>query len=361
MATTQTLIFFALLLSSLAGVGSANELNKSATTSEFKVALLDFGPVGDHGWTFEGHAGAVKMAKKLPYVSLSERESASGPNAPQILREYAENGCKLVFCHSESFGEAIQEVAQKYPNVTFMWCGGQKKLAPNVGTYYERFYQAAYLTGIVAGSMTKTNKIAAVEPIADPQVVMAINAFARGMASVNPQARLHVLWVGSWYDPQKEKQLALRLIKEGCDIITHGSDSDATGEAAEETGTCFISCGSNTARFFPHVFLTGAIWNWEPIMTDIVEEVHNGTWASHPGQDWWYGMAEGAVELAPFSDLVPTDTRKLVEGKQKAVSSGELEIFPGMSDQDLLKMHYLEPNVVGELPNEMRELARAMV
>jgi basic membrane protein A len=290
------------------------------------------------------------MAKKLPYVSLSERESASGPNATQILREYAEKGCELIFCHSESFGEAILEVAPEYPNVTFMWCGGQVKLAPNAGTYYERFYQAAYLTGIVGGLMTKTNKIAAVEPIADPQVVMAINAFARGMADVNPQARLIVKWVGSWYDPQKEKQLALGLINEGCDIITHGSDSDATGEAAEETGTYFLSCGSNTARFFPHVFLTGAVWNWEPIMTDIVEAVHNGTWAAHPGQDWWYGLAEGAVELAPFSDLVPVDLRWLVEEKQKAIRRGELEIFPGMSNQDLLKMHYLEPNVVGELP-----------
>ena len=347
---TWTLILFALHLFSTAGVGSANELNKSATTSELKVALLDYGPIGDHGWTFEGHAGAAKMAQKLPYVNLSERENAAGPYASQIMREYAENGTELIFCHSGSFGEAIQDVAPKYPNVTFMWCGGSVKLAPNVGTYYERFYQAAYLTGIVAGSMTKTNKIAAVEPIADPQVVMATNAFARGMASVNPHARLYVLWVGSWYDPPKEKQLALGLIEDGCDVITHGSDSDATGEAAEETGTYFISCGSNTARFFPHVFLTGAIWNWEPIMTDIVEDVRNGTWAAHPGQDWWYGMAEGAVELAPFSDLVPAGCIRLVEEKQKAIRRGELEIFPGMSDQDLLKMHYLETNVVGELP-----------
>jgi basic membrane protein A and related proteins len=346
----ESVILFALLLVCLTGAGSeANSIDNS-NQSELKVALLDFGPVGDHGWTFEGHAGAAKMAKKLPYVSLFEIESASGPNATQILREYAENGCNLIFCHSESFGKAIQEVAPKYPNVTFMWCGGREKLASNVGTYYERFYQAEYLAGMVAGRMTRTDKIAAVEPIADPQVMMAINAFARGMASVNPQARLHVLWVGSWYDPQKEKQLALGLIKEGCDVITHGSDSDATGEAAEETGTYFISCGSNTARFFPHVFLTGAIWNWEPTMTDIVEDVHNGTWAAHPGQDWWYGTAEGAVELAPFSDLVPADCIRLVEEKQRALANGELEIFPGMSDQDLLKMHYLEPNVVGELP-----------
>ena len=85
-------------------------------------------------------------------------------------------------------------------------------------------------------------------------------------------------------------------------------------------------------------------------MTDIVEDVHNGTWAAHPGQNWWYGLAEGAVELAPFSDMVPVDIKRQVEEKQKAISRGELDIFPGMSDQDLLKMHYLEPNVVSELP-----------
>lgn len=195
--------------------------------------------------------------------------------------------------------------------------------------------------------MTRIDKIASVELIADPQVFLAINAFARGMAVANPQARLYVSWVGSWYDPAKEKQVALSLINDGCDVITHGSDSDATGEAAEETGTYFISLGSNTARFFPHVFLTGAVWNWEPIMSDIAEAVHNETWSNRPELDWWYGMAEGAVELAAFSDLVPEECRKLVEEKKRAIASGELKIFPGLSDEQLLKMNRFEANVIG--------------
>ena len=343
-------LLFVLLLTFLIGEISATDGENRSSESQLKVALLDYGPIGDHGWTYEGHMGAVRMAKKLPYVSLSEIENVSGPNASQVLRAYAQNGTKLIFCHSISFGEAIREVAPEYPDVIFMWCGGREKLAPNVGTYYERIYQSEYLAGMVAGLMTKTNKIAAVEPILDPQVLMAINSFARGIASINSQAKLHVEWVGSWYDPKKEKELALSLIGEGCDVITHGSDSDATGEAAEETGTYFISLGSNTARFFPHVFLTGAVWNWEPIMTDITESVHNETWSSHPRQDWWYGMENGAVELAPFSDLVPPDCRRLVEDKKKALANGQILVFPGMSDEELLKMNYLEPNVVGEFP-----------
>ncbi|HNY35052.1 MAG TPA: BMP family ABC transporter substrate-binding protein [Methanothrix soehngenii] len=340
--------FYVLLIIGWASSDGVNGLHDSENASILRVALIDYGTIGDHGWTYEGHVGATRMAKHLPYVNLSERESVSDSNASQILREYARNQTQLIFCHSISFGEAIREVAPEYPNVTFMWCGGRDRLAPNVGTYYERIYQAEYLAGIVAGYMTKTNKIAAVEPIANPQVVMAINAFAKGMASVNPQARLHVLWVGSWYDPVKEKQLALSLINEGCDVITHGSDSDATGEAAEETGTHFISLGSDTGRFFPHVFLTGAIWNWEPMMIDIADAVHNGTWSARPQQDWWYGMREGAVELAPLSDLVPEDCKRLVQEKKGAMTSGQLSVFPGMSDEEKLKMNYLENNVIEE-------------
>jgi basic membrane protein A len=292
------------------------------------------------------------MAEQLAYVNLSERENAAGPNASQIMREYADNGYKMIFCHGGEFEDAIKEVAPEYPDTIFMWGSGTKKLAHNAGFYYAKIYEAQYLAGMVAGNMTKTDEIGYVAALPIPGVVRIIDSFVKGVASCNPRAKIHVLWVGSWYDPQKEKQLALGLINEGCDVITHGSDSDATGEAAEETGTYFISCGSNTARFFPHVFLTGAVWNWEPIMTDIVEEVRNGTWGDHPGLDWWYGMAEGAVELAPFSDLVPADIRRLVEEKQKAIRKGDLEIFPGMSDQDLLKMHYLEPNVADELPKQ---------
>ncbi len=340
----------ALLFLGLAGAGSADELNSSAGTSELNVALLDFGPIGDHGWTYEAHAGASRMAKALPYVNLSERENAAGPDASKIMREYANSGYDLVFCHSLAFRDALREVAPEYPDTIFMWGGGTEKLAPNAGTYYARIYEAQYLAGMVAGSMTKTDRIAFAAALPDPEVVIGIDAFARGVAEVNSEARVYVEWIGNWYDPEKEKQVALSLINQGCDVITYWSDSDATAEAAEETGTYFISFGSDLGRFTPHVFLTGVVWNWEPVMTDIVESVHNGTWASRPKQDWWYGLAEGGVELAPFSNLVPGDVRKMVEEKQDAIVRGETEIFPGMSDEELQKIYYFESNIVGELP-----------
>ena len=343
------LIILALILAGFAQAGSTDSLNRS---SELNVTLLDYGPIGDHGWTYEAHVGAVNMAKKLPYVKLTEVENAAGPNAAQIMREHAKNGSKLIFCHSLTFEDAIKEVAPEYPDTIFMWCGGTDKLAPNVGTYYGRIYQVEYLAGIVAGMMTRTNKIAFVSPPPDPEVVKAIDAFAQGASSVNPRAKVYVEWVGSYYDPVKEKQLALSLIVNGCDVITHGTDSDATGEAAEETGTYFISFSSDTSRFTPQVFLTGILWNWEPIMTDIAQSVQNGTWQSRPNDSWWYGLPEGGVKLAPFSNLVPNSVRTVVDSKQKAIMQKKLVIFPGLNDTALQRLYYLEPNVVGSLPEQ---------
>jgi basic membrane protein A len=198
--------------------------------------------------------------------------------------------------------------------------------------------------------MTKTGKIAFVAALPTSQVIIGINAFAKGVASSNPGAKVYVDWIGGWYDPGKERAVALSLINKGCDIITHWSDSDATGQTADEMGTYFISFGSDVGRFSPRVYLTGAVWNWQPIMTDIVESVHNGTWDFRPGQEWWYGLAEGGVALAPFGAKVPDDVRSSVDEKQKDIVQKRLTIFPGLSDEKLKEMYYLEPNVVGELP-----------
>jgi len=314
------------------------------------VAILHIGLIGDYGWTYEGHLGAEKMAEELPYVKLSEREEACGPDAPKIMREYAKTGYKVIFCHSYNFGKYIEEVALDYPNVIFMWGAGVKKKAPNAGLYFGRMYEAKFLAGVVAGAMTKTDKIGYAAGIPTSEVVRGIDAFAKGISSVNSNAKVYVEWIGKWYDPPKEKEVTLSLIDRGCDIITHHSDSYAPGEIAEEKGIYFISFGSDMRRFAPHTFLTGTVWNWVPIMSDIVKSVREETWDEHPGQDWWYGLAKGGVKLASFSDLVPENVRKIVDEKKQAIIKGEFEVFPGMNDEELRKIYYFESNVVGELP-----------
>jgi len=339
-----------LILSCLAGADDVFASDNSSAKSELNVTLLDFGPIGDHGWTYEAHVGATKMAQKHPYVNLSEIENAAGVGASELLRDNAQKRGGLIFCHSSAFTDAIKEVAAQYPNVIFMCGGGTEKLADNAGVYYERIYEAQYLAGIVAGNMTKTDRLAFVAALPTSQVIIGINAFAKGVAVSNPSARVYVDWIGDWYDPEKERAIALAFINKGCDIITHWSDSDATGQTADEMDIYFISFGSDVGRYSPRIFLTGAVWNWEPVMADIVESVHNGTWEDHQTQEWWYGLKEGAVDLAPFGDMVSDGVRSYVSERQKEIEAGKLDIFPGMSDEELKKMYYLEPNVVGSLP-----------
>jgi branched-chain amino acid transport system substrate-binding protein len=316
---------------------------------ELKVAVLYYGFIKDYGWGYEGQLGAEEMAEELPYVGLSEREEACSPDAPQIMREYADTGYKVIFGHGPEFGEYMEEVAPDYPDVIFMWGDGVEKKAPNAGIYFDRMYEGRFLTGMVAGAMTKTDRIGYVAAMPIPEVVRGIDAFAKGVASVNSEAKIYVEWIGEWYDPPREREVALSLIDKGCDVITHHSDSYAPGEAAQEKGVYYISYHSDMRRFAPHVFLTGTVWNWAPIMTDIVKAVREGTWDERPGQDWWYGLAEGGVKLAPFSNLVPDDVREMVEQKKQAIIAGNFEVFPGMTDEELREIYYFESNIVGEL------------
>jgi basic membrane protein A len=182
------LITVIVLLSALPGCAEVRETKEL----EQKVAVLHIGPIEDYGWTYEGHLGAQQMAEDLPYVELSEKEEACGPDAPQIMREYAEARGKVILCHSYNFGEYIEEVAPDYPDITFMWGAGVEKKAPNAGTYFGRMYEARFLAGIVAGAMTKSNRIGYAAAIPTSEVIRGINAFARGVASVHPDARVYV-------------------------------------------------------------------------------------------------------------------------------------------------------------------------
>lgn len=333
---------------------SAAAKRKEEKTGVLKVAILHFGPISDHGWTYEGHQGAVRMAEALPGVDLAERELAVGPWAPKIMSDYAESGYRVILCHSFDCGPYMAEVAVRHPGVVFMWGAGVERKSPNIGTYFARMYQAQYLAGMVAGSMTRTGKIGYAAALPIPESVRGINAFARGVAAVNGKARVLVDWIGTWYDPPRERAATLSLVDKGCDVLTHQTDSSTPAVAAEEKGVFFLGFGSDTRQYAPRAFLTSAIWNWAPLMTDIVRAVLEGTWDKHPGHDWWYGLAEGAVDLAPFGDAVPADVRASVAAAKQRILEGSLVVFPGMNDQQLREMYTFEPNVVGDLPQAGR-------
>ncbi len=362
-------VFIAGFIAGCAQEGGEKQVTTPATTpsekKEIKAAFVYVSPVGDAGWTYMHDQGRKFIEQKYGIKTAYTENVAEGGDDERVIREYAEQGYDVIFTTSFGFMDATITVAKDYPDTIFMHCSGYKT-AKNVGTYFGRMYQARYLTGIVAGAMTKSNKIGYVAAVPIPEVIRGINAFALGVKKVNPDAKVYVVWTGTWYDPAKEKEAALSLISEGCDVIAQHQDSPAAQQAAEENGAYSIGYHSDMSKFAPKAHLTAAVWNWSVIYSYIIEEVMAGTWKS---EEIWWGIDKGVVGIAPFNDAVPQEVRDMVNEEMQKYLNGEVpEQYPFvgpiydqngnlvkaegevMTDEEFLSMNFFVDNVVGEIP-----------
>ncbi len=339
---------------------------KATPTPEvFKVAFVYIGPPGDLGWTYEHDRGRQYLEQQLgDKVETATVENVpEGPDAARVIRQYAQEGYNMIFATSFGYMDAMLEVAQEYPNVYFEHCSGYKT-ADNMATYFGRMYQPRYLSGIVAGRMTKSNIIGYVAAHPIPEVIRGINAFTLGVRSVNPDAEVHVVWTNTWYDPVKEREAAVALLDEGADIIAQHQDTTEPQKAAQERGALSIGYDSDMRTFVCDTFLTGPVWNWGVYYVKTVQDAINGTWKTH---QYWGGMADGVVELADFSPKVPQEVQDEVNAVKDKIISGEWDVFCGpivdqdgntvvpegecMSDGDMLNMNFFVDGVVGTIPS----------
>ena len=330
---------------------------------KMKVAFIYVGPVGDAGWTFEHDRGRKYLAEKMPDVETTYVESVpEGADAERMLTELAEKGNKVIFATSFGYMDYVMKVAKKYPNVVFEHATGFKTDA-NVGTYFGRAYQARYLTGIVAGKATKANLIGYVAAHPIPEVIRGINAFTLGVRSVNPNAKVKVVWTNTWYDPAKEKEAGKSLLEAGADVIAQHQDTPGPMQAAEEKGKLGIGYNSDMRRYAPKAVMTGPVWNWGPYYVRVVEAVKNKTWKS---EQYWGPMADGIIDIGPYGSMVPEDVKKMVEAKKQEIVSGKWDVFTGpiknqkgevkvkegqqMTDQEMLSFDWFVEGVEGTIP-----------
>lgn len=330
-----------------------------AAEKPLKIGFIYVSPVGDEGWSF-AHDQARLALEKIPGVTTSFVESVQeGPDAERVILNMARKNYDIIFATSFGFMDYMAKVAAKYPNITFMHCSGYKTL-PNMSAYFGRMYQARYLSGLVAGAMTKKNSIGYVAAHPIPEVIRGINAFTLGVRAVNPQAEVRVVWTKTWYDPATEKEAAKSLLDLGVDIITQHQDSLGPQEAAAERGAWVIGYNSDTSKAVPKAFLTAPIWNWTDFYTDVVKQVRAGTWKNG---NFWPGIETGIVGLAPFGPMVPAEVRAKVDAAKADIISGKLVVFGGPvrdqsgkerfaaghkpADQELLSMDWFVEGVVG--------------
>jgi basic membrane protein A len=332
-----------------------------AAIDEVKAGFLYPAPIGDAGWAFSHDAGR-RALEELPFVSKTSYID-SVPEDPELvvaaLEDLIEDGNNLIFGTSYGYMDPMMEVAQRHPDVVFMHSSGFKT-QPNAGTYFGRIYEARYLSGIVAGTMTESNVIGFVAAFPIPQVIRGINAFTLGAQSVNPEVQVKVKWTNTWYGPGIEQETANSLIDDGADIITIHQNSPAALQAAQQRGKYAIGYHSDMQAFAPEATLTSAVWDWSGLYKEIASEMKDGDWSS---EQIWYGLDKGVVDIASISDKVPADIRSLVALRKDAIADRTLRIFEGpirdsdgdirvpsgqvLSDADLLTMDYYVLGVEG--------------
>ena len=329
-----------------------------------KVAFVYVGPVGDAGWTYAHDQGRLALEKALgSKVKTTYVENvAEGADAERVIRQLATDGNKVIFTTSFGFMNATVKVAQSFPNVIFEHATGYKT-SKNLGVYEARFYEGAYLLGVMAGQMTKTNTLGFVASFPIPEVIRNIDAYTLGAQSVNPKVRTKVIWVNTWYDPAKERQAAETLIAQGADMLCQNTDSPAIVQVAQEKGIYAFGWDSDMRKFAPKSQLTANTNNWGVYYIDTVKKVLAGTWK--PEVVKW-GLKEGVVVMAPLNSVVPPAVAKVFEEKKKAIIDGKLTPFQGpvkdqsgavkvpagstMPLEELMSLNWYVEGVEGSIP-----------
>ena len=349
----------------VAGAGLMSGMLPAAQAADpLKVAFVYLGPIGDGGWTYQHDQGRLAIEKefgskiKTTYVE-NVPETA---DAERVIRQLAADGNTLIFTTSFGYMDPTMKVAKMFPKVHFVHATGYKTAA-NVGTYQTRFYEGAYLLGIIAGKMTKSNVLGFVGSFPVPEVVRNIDAYTLGAKSVNPKITTKVVWVNTWYDPGKERQAAETLVAQGADMLAQNTDSPAVVQVAQEKGVHAFGWDSDMAKYGPKAHLTANTENWGVYYKEQVKRELAGTWK--PEQTLW-GIQEKLVVLSGLNPEVPADVAKLFNEKKKAIVDGKLMPFAGpvkdnagavkvaagsvMPMGDLMSINWLVDGVEGTLP-----------
>jgi basic membrane protein A len=353
-------------LARLAAVTGAAALPSWAQQAvpKYPVAFVYVSPVSDAGWTFQHDSARREMERALGanVVTHYVESVPEGADAERVIRELAQAGNRLIFTTSFGYMNPTLKVAKSFPNTYFEHATGYRT-DTNVGVYNARFYEGRYLAGIVAGRMTRSNVAGYVAAFPIPEVVMGINAFTRGMRSVNPNAQMKVVWVNAWFDPGRERQAAETLVSQGADVLTHHTDSTAVMQAAEARKVYAVAYHSDMSKYGPNAQITAVTHQWAAYYTRRVDDALHGRWKP---DNVWGGIKDGMIRMGPYGKTVPPDVQTLVDRTGTEIAAGKLHPFTGpikdndgkerlpkgvaMTDEALSKMDYYVEGVQGKLP-----------
>ncbi len=292
-----------------------------------KVGFVYVGPVGDAGWTFAHDLGRKHIEEKFGdrIKTTFVEKVPEGPDAERVIRDLVAQGHKLIFATSFGFGDAMEKVAKDHPDVKFEHATGYKT-ADNLRVYEGRFYEDAYMAGVVAGRMTKSNVLGFVGSFPIPEVLRNINAFTLGAQSVNPKVSTKVVWVNTWFDPPKEAEAAQSLINSKADVLLQNTDSTAVLQTAEKNGKYAFGWDSDMSAFAPKAHLASCVLTWGPYYEKAVNDVLDKNWKTEVTK---WGTKEGMNDFIKIADFVPAEVKDEVEKIKAGLKDGSFAVFKG--------------------------------
>ena len=364
------------VVAGLAFIMSSEKASEKVTgvagDKKMKVGFVYLTTPGDHGWTYAHEVGRQDVIKHFGNkVETTYVENVpEGPDATRVIRDLAKQGNDIIFTTSFGYMDPTLKVAKEFPEVKFDHITGYKR-APNMATGNIRFYEGRYVQGVVAGLMTKSNKIGYIASFPIPEVIQGINAFGLGLRSVNKDAEVSVIWVNTWYDPVKEADAAKVHIAEGADILAQHTDSPAMLQTAEKAGVHGFGQSSDMKAFAPKAQLFSSVNNWGPYYISQIQALMDGSWTTGDGPDhWagntWAGMADDFLVLTKFENM-PADVAAAAQKAADDIKSGTNKIFTGpirdntgaekvpagksLNDGELFTtLDYYVEGVVGKIP-----------
>jgi simple sugar transport system substrate-binding protein len=296
----------------------------ASAADKTKIGFIYLGPVGDFGWTYQHEVGRQAVVKALgDKIETTFLENVNeGPDSERSIEQLARTGHKLIFTTSFGYMDPTLKVAKKYPKINFEHATGFKS-APNMGTYSGRFYEGRYIQGIIAGKMSKSGVLGYIGSFPIPEVISGINATILGAQTVNPNIKIKIIWVNTWFDPGKEADAAKALIDQGADVIMQHTDSPAAMQVAAQRGVYAFGQDSDMSKFGPKSQLTAIINNWAPYYVKQVKAEVEGKWKP---EDTWDGLKEKMVVMAPYANM-PDDVKKMAMDAEAAIIAGTLHPF----------------------------------
>ena len=296
----------------------------ASAAEKLKIGFIYLGPIGDLGWTYQHELARQAVVKEFgDKIETTYLENVpEGPDAERAIEQLVRAGNKLIFTTSFGYMDPSLKVAKKYPNVHFEHATGYKR-DKNMATYSARWYQGRYIQGQIAARMSKAGVLGYIGSFPIPEVVSGINATMLGAQTVNPNIKVKIIWVNTWFDPGKEADAAKALLDQGADIIMQHTDSPAPMQVASERGKLAFGQDSEMIKFGPKAQLTSILDTWAPYYIARVKAELDGSWKS---EDTWGGLDSKMFEMATYTNM-SEEVRKMAEETQAAITAGKLYPF----------------------------------